>query len=68
LETLAPVEAERSAIERAATLAGAAAAIRDTIASRAALFDVAITGPHLDRIKASVSEQPWHRARYQVPP
>jgi predicted ATPase/DNA-binding XRE family transcriptional regulator len=62
LETLAAVAAERSAVDRAATLAGAAAAIRDTIASHAAPFDVAITGPHLDKIKASVSEERWHRA------
>jgi predicted ATPase/transcriptional regulator with XRE-family HTH domain len=62
LETLAAVAAERSAVDRAATLAGAAAAIRATIASHAAPFDVAITGPHLDRIKASVSEKRWHRA------
>jgi predicted ATPase/DNA-binding XRE family transcriptional regulator len=62
LETLAAVAAERSAVERAATLAGAATAIRDTIASHAAPFDVAITGPLLDKIKASVSEERWHRA------
>jgi predicted ATPase/DNA-binding XRE family transcriptional regulator len=62
LETLAVVAAERSAVEQAATLAGAAAAIRDTIASHAAPFDVAITGPLLDKIKASVSEERWHRA------
>jgi tetratricopeptide (TPR) repeat protein len=62
LETLAAVAAARSAVERAATLAGAAAAIRETIASHAAPFDVAITGPLLDKIKASVSEERWHRA------
>jgi len=62
LETLAAVAAARSAVERAATLSGAAAAIRETIASHAAPFDVAITGPLLDRIKASVSEEQWHRA------
>ena len=61
METLAAVAAKRSAVDRAATLAGAAA-IRDTIASHAAPFDVAITGPHLDRIKGSVSEERWHRA------
>lgn len=62
LETLAAVAAARSAVERAATLSGAAAAIRETIASHTAPFDVAITGPLLDRIKASVSEERWHRA------
>jgi tetratricopeptide (TPR) repeat protein len=61
LETLAAVAAARSEGRRAATLAGAAATIRDTIASHAAPFDVAITGPFLERIKASVSEERWHR-------
>ena len=61
LETLAAVAATRSKVERAATLAGAAAAIRETIASPAAPFDVAITGPLLDRIKTSVSEKRWNR-------
>ncbi|MEP6598758.1 MAG: tetratricopeptide repeat protein [Actinomycetota bacterium] len=59
LETLAAVAAARSEVERAATLAGAAAAIRETIASHPAPFDVAITGPLLDTIKASVSEKRW---------
>ena len=62
LDTLAAVAAARSEGERAATIAGAAAAIRETIASQPAPFDVAITGPLLQRIKASVSEEQWHRS------
>jgi predicted ATPase/DNA-binding XRE family transcriptional regulator len=61
LETLAAVAAARSDEKRAATLVGAAAAIRETIASQAAPFDVAITGPIVDRIKESVTEEQWHR-------
>jgi predicted ATPase/DNA-binding XRE family transcriptional regulator len=61
LDTLAAVAAARSEGERAATIAGAAAAIRETIASQAAPFDVAITGPVLQRIKAGVSEERWQR-------
>jgi tetratricopeptide (TPR) repeat protein len=45
--------------ERAATLAGAAAALRATIAARPAPFDVAIPGPLLRRIKQSAPEQQW---------
>ena len=58
---MAAVAAARSNGERAATIAGAAAAIRETIASPAAPFDVAITGPLLQRIKASMREERWHR-------
>jgi tetratricopeptide (TPR) repeat protein len=61
LDTMAAVAAARSNGERAATIAGAAAAIRETIASRTAAFDVAITGPLLQRVKAGVGEEPWHR-------
>ena len=62
LDTLAAVAAARSEGERAATIAGAAAAIRETIASQPAPFDVAITGPVLQRIKAGVSEERWQRS------
>jgi tetratricopeptide (TPR) repeat protein len=62
LETLAGVAAVRSEVERAAALAGAAAAIRETIASRAAPFDVAISGRLLARIQSSGSEKRWRRA------
>jgi predicted ATPase/DNA-binding XRE family transcriptional regulator len=61
LETLAAVAAARSESGRAATLAGAAATIRETIVSHAAPFDVAITGPLLERIKAGVGEERWQR-------
>jgi hypothetical protein len=61
LDTMAAVAAARSDGDRAATIAGAAAAIRETIASQPAPFDVAITGPVLQRTKASVSEERWHR-------
>jgi len=36
---------------------GAAAASRETVASRTAPFDIAITGPLLQRSRASVSEE-----------
>jgi hypothetical protein len=62
LETLAAVAAACSAVERAATLAGAAAAIREAIAARAAPFDIAITSRLLDRTQATVSEKRWHHA------
>ena len=61
LLNLAAVAAARSEIERAATLAGAAAAIRETIAARAADFDVAIAGRLLDRAEASVGKTRWRR-------
>jgi hypothetical protein len=60
LNTLAAVAAARSDAERAATLAGAAAAIRETTASQPTPFDVAITGPLLQQITASASAQRWH--------
>jgi hypothetical protein len=61
LDTMAAVAAARSDGDRAATIAGAAAAVRETIASQPAPFDVAITGPVLQRIRASVTEEQWHR-------
>ena len=62
LINLAAVAAARSENERAAALAGAAEAIRETIAARAADFDVAISDRLLDRAKASVSETRWRRS------
>jgi predicted ATPase/DNA-binding XRE family transcriptional regulator len=62
LDTMAAVAAARSDGERAVTIAGAAAAIRETIASRTAPFDVAITGPLLQRITARVPEAQWRRS------
>ena len=61
LQNLAAVAAARSEVERAAALAGAAAAIRETIAARAAPFDVAIASRLLDRAEASGSEMRWRR-------
>lgn len=61
LDTMAAVAAARADGDRAATIAGAAAAIRETIAFHTAPFDVAITGPLLQRIKARVGEEQWHR-------
>jgi tetratricopeptide (TPR) repeat protein len=61
LLNLAAVAAARSEIERAATLAGAAAAIRETIAARAADFDVAIAGRLLDQAQAGDGEMRWRR-------
>jgi predicted ATPase/transcriptional regulator with XRE-family HTH domain len=60
LETLAAVGAARLEMERAATLAGAAASIREAIASRPAPFDVAITGRLLDRTRSTMTEKRWH--------
>jgi len=57
LDTVAAVAAARSNKERAATTAGAAAAIGEIIASQAAPFDVAITGALLQRIKSSVGRE-----------
>ena len=62
LDTMAAVAAAFSAGERAAILAGAAAAAREAIAFHPALFDVAITGHRLNATKATVSEQLWQRA------
>jgi non-specific serine/threonine protein kinase len=62
LQNLAAVAAARSEVARAAALAGAAAAIRETIAPRAADFDVTIAAHLLDRAKASVGEMRWQRS------
>jgi hypothetical protein len=62
LDTMAAVSATREDGERAATIAGAAAAIRETIAAQPAPFDVAIISPLLQQIKESVSGQRWHRS------
>jgi predicted ATPase/transcriptional regulator with XRE-family HTH domain len=58
LETLAAVAAARAQPDRAARLSGAAAAIRDTIASRPT-FEVAITGPFLESVRKTVAEKRW---------
>jgi tetratricopeptide (TPR) repeat protein len=62
LETLAAVAAARGDAERAATLGGAAAAVRETIAARAAQFEVAVTGPFMEKIQEAADQDLWHRA------
>jgi tetratricopeptide (TPR) repeat protein len=62
LENLAAVAAARGDADRAATLWGAAAAVRDTIAARAAPFELAITGPFLERIQEAADEELWRDA------
>lgn len=58
-EALDTMAAARSDAEQAAVIAGAAAALRETIAARPAPFDVAITGPLLRRLKERAPEQQW---------
>jgi predicted ATPase len=62
LEALAAVSAARGDADRAATLGGAAAAVRETIAARAALFELAVTGPFMERIQNAADEELWHDA------
>ena len=62
LETLAAVSAARGDTDRAATLGGAAAAVRETIAARAAPFELAVTGPFMERIQKAADEDLWHGA------
>jgi predicted ATPase/DNA-binding XRE family transcriptional regulator len=62
LETLAAVAAARGDSDRAATLGGAAAAVRETIAARAAPFELAMMGHHLERIEKDADEELWHTA------
>lgn len=62
LHTLAAIAAARSNPERAATLAGAAAAVRETIAARPGPFDLAIPGRFLESMERAVPPQLWHGA------
>jgi tetratricopeptide (TPR) repeat protein len=62
LETLAAVAAACSDSDRAATLGGAAAAIRDTIAFRQAAFELVITDRYLKRAESTAGEERWHAA------
>jgi tetratricopeptide (TPR) repeat protein len=62
LETLAAVAAARSEPDRAATLGGAAAAIRDTIAFRQAAFELVITARFLDRAERTAGDERWRAA------
>jgi tetratricopeptide (TPR) repeat protein len=61
LHSLAAVAAARSDPDRAATLAGAAEAIRNTIAASPGPFDVAIPGRFLQRSEKSVMSKRWRR-------
>ena len=62
LEALAAVAAARGDADRAATLGGAAAAVRETIAARAAPFELAVTGPFLERIQMAADKEIWNNA------
>jgi tetratricopeptide (TPR) repeat protein len=62
LYTLAGIAAARSNPERAATLTGAAAAVRETIAARPGPFDLAIPGRLLESAERSTNAGQWHRA------
>ena len=62
LHTLAGVAAARSDPDRAAILAGAAAAIRETIAARPGPFDVAIPEGFLRRVERTVRAKRWRRS------
>jgi predicted ATPase len=62
LETLAAVAAARGDAERAAMLGGAAAAVRETIAARAAQFEVAVSGPFMERVQKAADKEVWRRA------
>ena len=62
LETLAALAAQRTQPERAAELAGAAATIREAIASRAAPFDTAIAGRIIDAAEARTDPEQWSHA------
>lgn len=62
LETLAAVAAAREDPDRAATLGGAAAAVRETIAARAAPFELAITGRFLESLQSATGGELWHTA------
>ena len=62
LENLAAVSAARGDADRAAPLGGAAAAVRETIAARAAQFELAVTGPFMERIQKAADEDLWHGA------
>ena len=62
LLTLAAVAAVRSRAELAAQLAGASAAVRESIAARPGPFEMAIPGRLLQRIEAATSPQHWRRS------
>jgi predicted ATPase/DNA-binding XRE family transcriptional regulator len=59
LEVLAAVAAARRDTDRAARLSGAAAAVRETIASRPTAYDHAITGRFLESVQSAVDAKQW---------
>ncbi|HEY9288276.1 MAG TPA: hypothetical protein VIT43_09670 [Candidatus Dormibacteraeota bacterium] len=62
LHTLAAIAAARSDADRAAMLAGAASAVRETMAARPGPFDVAIPRRLLEDIERAVDAERWHRS------
>jgi hypothetical protein len=62
LEALAAVAAARSDANRAATLGGAAEAIRDTIAFRHSEFDRVITDRSLEGAETTAGAERWNAA------
>jgi len=62
LQTLAAVAAARSDADRAATLTGAASAVREVIAARPGPFDVAIPRRFLENIEKTVNGERWNRS------
>lgn len=62
LQTLAAVAAARSDADRAAMLAGAASAIRETIAARPGPFDLAIPERFLEKVARTVNATRWHES------
>jgi len=62
LQTLAAIAAARSDPDRAAKLAGAAAAVRETIAARPGPFDLAIPGGFLRTVEKTVTAKRWRRS------
>jgi len=62
LDGLAAVNAAVGPPERAAVIAGAAAALRETFAGRPLPFDRATTEARLARARASVTEEHWNAA------
>jgi predicted ATPase/DNA-binding XRE family transcriptional regulator len=62
LDTLAAVAAARADAERAARLEGASASIHDTIASRPAPYERAITGRFIKTAQAQLGKDRWRPA------
>lgn len=62
LETLAAVAAAGGELARAATLAGAAAAISETIAYQPAHFEATITARFLQEVRRGAGPEQWDRA------